>query len=188
MKAIVVFESMYGNTRQVAEAIADGLRWSIPTEAVLAAHAADIDLEGVELVVVGGPTHAWGVSSKRTRIGAQQDAVKHPDHRLDIAQAGVGIREWLRGVHCSHQCRGVSFDTRLDKPLAITGSAARSIQRRLRHVGFLSFDKPHSFRVTGMAGPLAAGEIERAAQWGEAMGRLIVQLSADKVGSEHAAG
>ena len=71
MKAIVVFESMYGNTRHIAEAIADGLRWSMPTEAVLARDAAGMDLVDVELVVVGGPTHAWGLSSKRTREGAK---------------------------------------------------------------------------------------------------------------------
>ena len=175
MKAIVVFESMYGNTRRVAEAIADGLRWSIPTEVVLARDVAD--LEDVELVVVGGPTHAWGLSRKRTRAGAQQDAIKHPDHVLDATQEGTGVREWLQEVHCNHQCRGVAFDTRLDKPKAVTGSAARSIQRRLRHAGFASFDKPHSFKVAGMAGPLAPGEIARATQWGEAMGRTIAALT-----------
>ena len=174
MKAIVVFESMYGNTRHIAEAIADGLRWSMPTEAVLARDAAGMDLVDVELVVVGGPTHAWGLSSKRTREGAKQDAAKHPDHILDAAQPSIGIREWLENAHFHHQCRGVSFDTRLDKPQALTGSAAKSIERRFHRVGLTSFDKPHSFKVTGMAGPLAPGEIERAAQWGEAMGRTLV--------------
>ena len=139
------------------------------------------DLEDVELVVVGGPTHAWGLSSKRTRVGAQQDAAKHPDHLLDAAQPGTGVREWLQDVRCDHQCRGVSFDTRLDKPQALTGSAARSIQRRLRHIGFSDFGTPHSFKVTGMAGPLAPGEIDRATQWGEAMGRTIVPRTARKL-------
>jgi Flavodoxin domain len=187
MKAIVVFESMYGNTRHIAEAIADGIRWSMPAEVVLARDAADLDLDNVELVVVGGPTHAWGLSSKRTRGGAQQDAMKHPDHLLDTAQAGAGIREWLQEVHCNRNCRAVGFDTRLDKPLALTGSAARSIQRRLRHVGFASFDRPHSFRVTGMAGPLSPGEIDRAMQWGEAMGRTIVPFTERKLTPSRAA-
>jgi hypothetical protein len=180
MRAIVVFESMYGNTRHIADAIADGLRWSIPTDVVLARDAAGMDLVDLELIVAGGPTHAWGLSSKRTRVGAEQDATKHPDHVLDDAQAGIGIREWLQDVHFEHPCRGVGFDTRLDKPQALTGSAARSIQRRLHHVGLASFDKPHSFKVTGMAGPLAPGEIERAEQWGEAMGRELVRLTNPK--------
>ena len=188
MRAIVVFESMYGNTRHIAEAIADGLRWSIPTEVVIAGDAADMDLEDVDLVVVGGPTHAWGLSSKRTREGAKKDAIKHPDHVLDDAQAAIGIREWLQNAHFHHACRGVSFDTRLDKPQALTGSAARSIQRRLRHAGLTSFDRPQSFRVTGMAGPLAPGEIERAGQWGEAMGRTIVPRTEKKLAASRSAG
>jgi Flavodoxin domain len=178
MKAIVLFESMFGNTRHVAEAIADGLRWSMPTDVVAAHDPGGLDLAEVELVVVGAPTHAWGLGGKRTRQGAAQDAAKHPDHLLDGATTDAGIREWLNEVTCANTCRGVSFDTRLDKPQILTGSAARSIQRRLRSVGFATFDRPHSFRVTGMAGPLAAGEIERAAQWGEAMGRTIVPLTA----------
>jgi Flavodoxin domain len=177
MKAVVVFESMFGNTRHIAEAIADGLRWTMPTEVVLARAAGEIDLGGVELVVVGAPTHAWGLSSKRTRQGAAQEATKHPDHLLEAVTQDPGVREWLDGVRCSGSCRGVSFDTRLDKPRLLTGSAARSIQRRLRGAGFATFDKPHSFQVTGMAGPLAAGEIDRAQQWGEAMGRTIVPLT-----------
>jgi hypothetical protein len=174
MKAIVVFESMYGNTRHVAEAIADGLRWTLATEVVLAREARDVDLVDVDLVVAGAPTHAWGLSSKRTREGAAQDAVKHPDHLLDARAMGTGVREWLDDLEYSGDCRGVSFDTRFDKPQMMTGSAARAIQRRLHGAGFARFSRPHSFRVTGMAGPLAAGEIDRARQWGEAMGRTIV--------------
>ncbi len=182
MKAIVVFESMYGNTRLIAEAVADGLRWCIPTEVVVASDAVAIDLEGVELVVVGGPTHAWGLSSKRTRGGARQDSVKHPDHVLDVAQSGTGIREWLQTLEGSHpQCRAAAFDTRLDKPQALTGSAARSIDRRLRRLGFTTCSKAQSFTVTGMAGPLASGEVERAEQWGESMGRTIAPLTERKL-------
>ncbi|MEY2400849.1 MAG: hypothetical protein QOJ08_960 [Ilumatobacteraceae bacterium] len=174
MKAIVVFESMFGNTRHVAEAIAEGLRWTLPTEVVLARDAGNVDLADVDLVVVGAPTHAWGLSSKRTREGAAQDAIKHPDHLLDTKAMGSGVREWLHDLKYSGDCRAVSFDTRFDKPQLMTGSAARSIERRLHGVGFAKVSRPHSFRVTGMAGPLESGEIDRARQWGEAMGRIIV--------------
>jgi len=165
MKAIVVFESMYGNTRHIAEAIADGLRWSISTDVVLARDAGDVHLDDVELVVVGGPTHAWGLSSKRTRVAAQQDAVKHPDHLLDTAQEGPGIREWLQEVHCNHQCRAVSFDTRLDKPKVFTGSAARSIQRRLHREGGLEgevvFPAHRLHRLVEPVGPVRLGLEQR---------------------------
>ncbi len=176
MKALVVYESMYGNTRHIAEAIAEGLRWSMPADVVLARDAIGLDLEGVELVVVGGPTHAWGISSKRTRDGAAK-VTKHPDHLLDMSHWEIGIRDWLDQADGMHKCRGVSFDTRFDKPKLVTGSAARSIQRRLNHAGFRAIDKPNSFRVTGMAGPLVPGEGSRAEQWGEAIGRSIVPFT-----------
>lgn len=178
MKALVVYESMFGNTRHVAEAIADGLRWSIPTETALANDPAALDLGGVELVVVGAPTHAWGLSRKRTREGAAMDAVKHPDHHLDAEAAEAGVREWLAQLQRRVGCRAAAFDTRLAKPVLLTGSAARSIQRGLQRAGFDTVARPESFLVTGMAGPLAPGEIERAGQWGESIGRNIVNLTA----------
>jgi Flavodoxin domain len=177
MKALVVYESMFGNTRHVAEAIADGLRRSIPTETALAKDPAALDLGGVELVIAGAPTHAWGLSRKRTREGAATDAVKHPDHHLDSEAAETGVREWLAQLQRRVGCRAAAFDTRLDKPVLLTGSAARAIQRGLQRAGFESVARPESFLVTGMAGPLAPGEIERAEQWGEAIGRSIVQLT-----------
>ena len=61
--------------------------------------------------------------------------------------------------------------------MTASGSAARAIQRGLHAAGFLAFGAPHSFVVTGTAGPLAFGEIERAREWGEAMGHMIVGLN-----------
>jgi hypothetical protein len=177
MKALVVYESMFGNTRHVAEAIADGLRWSIPTEVVLAHDARAIDLEDVELVVAGAPTHAWGLSRKRTRQGAAQDAIKHPDHLLESVATKTGVREWLHDLDHHVAFRGVAFDTRLDKSKLVTGSAAHAIQRGLHRAGVSLIAKPQSFEVTGMAGPLASGEIERANQWGEELGRIIAQVT-----------
>ena len=177
MKALVVYESMFGNTRQIAEAIAQGLRSSIATDVLLAHEAGQVDLDEIDLVVAGGPTHAWGLSRERTRMGAVVDAAKHPDHVLDPGVQQPGVREWLRSLpRGRHHARAVAFDTRLDKPKAITGSAARSIQHGLHSAGFGAFGEPHSVVVTGMAGPLASGEIERAQQWGEAMGRMIMGM------------
>jgi hypothetical protein len=177
MKAIVVYESMFGNTRHVAEAVADGLRSSIETELVPANDTLGIDLADVQLVVVGAPTHAWGLSRTSTRQGAATDAVKHPDHHLEAGPLEPGVREWLHKLKKQGPRRGVAFDTRLDKPKALTGSAARSIQRGLHAAGFAYFGEAHSFTVTGMAGPLAPGEAERAQQWGEAMGRMLVRIT-----------
>lgn len=177
MKTLVVFESMFGNTRHVAEAVSDGLRRSIPTEVLWVRDAGDVDLSDVSLLVVGAPTHAWSLSRARTRESAATYATDHGDHLLESASHGPGVREWLHGLPRQHNCRAVAFDTRFDKPILLTGSAARSIQRRLHAARFGSFGESKSFLVTGTAGPLAFGEIERAREWGEAMGRMIVGLS-----------
>jgi hypothetical protein len=177
MKALVVYESMYGNTRHIADAIAEGLRWSIPTEVVLAHDAGSLDLDEVELVVAGAPTHAWGLSRKRTREGAALDAIKHPGHLLESVATKTGVREWLNELKPRVGVRGVAFDTRFDRSKLVTGSAARAIQRGLHRAGLSVIVKPQSFVVTGMAGPLAAGEIERANQWGEELGRIIARVT-----------
>ena len=178
MKALVVYESMFGNTRHIAEAIAEGLCTSIPTEAVLARDAGEDVLEDVGLIVVGGPTHAWGISGPRSREGAVADAAKHPDHLLDTQPLGPGVREWLHDLERHHGCYAAAFDTRFDKPKVVTGSAARKIQRRLHRAGLATLAEPHSFVVTGMAGPLALGEVERAAQWGQALGSKYLKMTA----------
>ena len=174
MRALVVYESMFGNTRHIAEAIAEGLRWSMPTETVLARDATAADLDDVSVVVVGAPTHAFGLSRPRTRDAAVLDGFKHPDHLLDSDPQKEGVREWLQQLQRPVSCFGAAFDTRLDKPKILTGSASRAIQRGLRHSGFSILSESHSFIVTGMAGPLALGEIQRAEQWGEAMGRTTI--------------
>jgi hypothetical protein len=187
MKALVVYESMYGNTRHIAEAIAEGLRCSIPAEVVLAHDAGALDLDGVELVVAGAPTHAWGLSRRRTREGAAVDATKHPDHLLESLATKTGVREWLHDLARHSGVRGAAFDTRLDKPKVVTGSAARAIQRGLHRAGVSVIAKPQSFVVTGMAGPLGSGEIERANQWGEELGRIIAQVTETHVTRETSA-
>lgn len=177
MKALVVYESLYGNTRQIAEAVAEGLRRSVETETVWVGDIRAASVEGFDLVVVGAPTHAWGLSRRRTRETAAVDVEKRAGH-VTAAAVDVGVREWLQTVRVGPQCRSAAFDTRLDKPRLITGSAARPIERGLLAAGFATFGKPHSFKVSGSTGPLVVGELERAHQWGEAMGRTLVQVVA----------
>jgi hypothetical protein len=106
------------------------------------------------------------------------DAAKHPDHHLEAGPPlEPGVREWLHKLKKQCPRRGVAFDTRLDKPKTVTGSAARAIQQGLRAAGFAYFGESHSFMVTGTAGTLAPGEAERAQQWGEAMGRMLVRIT-----------
>src|SRR5665809_11848 len=115
----------------------------------------------VDLLVVGGPTHAFGMSRPRTRQSADQQA----GH--DLVSKGIGMREWLATVHSeSKSVAAAAFDTRINKP-RVPGSAARAGQKRLRRLGFSIVAPAESFWVTGTPGPLLAGEPERARRWGE---------------------
>ncbi|WP_242448190.1 flavodoxin domain-containing protein [Cellulomonas sp. WB94] len=89
MRAVVVVESMFGNTRQVAEAIADGLRPTVEAEVVDVGVAPETIDPEVGLLVVGGPTHAFGMSRPASRTQALQEAGT-PGGSPD-----VGMREWL---------------------------------------------------------------------------------------------
>lgn len=161
MRALVVYETIWGNTGELARAIADGLRSSEGVDTVdvveVAAAPATIDPE-VDLVVVGGPTHAFSMSTAKTRESAvQQGATKIPDR---------GIREWLDALATpSSPVAVATFDTRTVKP-RLPGSAAKKALKKLVSKGFRPVDHPMTFGVHGYSGPVADGELTRAREWG----------------------
>lgn len=160
MRALVVYESMFGNTRDVAEAVADGLRPHGPVDVVEVGQAPAAIAEDVALLVVGGPTHAFGMSRPRTRADAANRVGG------DIVSADRGIREWLEEVQPgAARHRAAAFDTRVRVPL-LPGSAARAALRRLRRRGFDVAGSAMSFYVGGMQGPVRPGELTRAQEWG----------------------
>jgi flavorubredoxin len=161
MRALVVFESMFGNTQRIAEAIRDGLssRASVEMKEV---GAAPTVLDDVQLVVVGGPTQGFGMSRPGTRQGASKQATS------GLVSSGIGMREWLGSVQRGRErVAAAAFDTRFKKPSWLTGSAARGAEKQLRELGFQRIALAESFFVTGTTGPLLDGEVERARRWGE---------------------
>jgi flavodoxin len=86
MRTLVVIESMWGNTRAVAEAVARGLGGD--TTVIDVNQAPPTLPADVGLIVVGGPTHAFSMS----RSSTQHDAV---ERGARDAHEGQGIREWL---------------------------------------------------------------------------------------------
>jgi len=160
MRALVVFESMFGNTRAIANAVADGLTSRMSVDVVEVGAAPRVIGDDVGLLVVGGPTHAFGLSRPNTRQSATQQADR------PVVSAGIGLREWLAAVHGSASVAAVAFDTRVNKP-RVPGSAARGAQKRLRQRGFRIVASAKSFYVTGTPGPLVDAEPERARRWGE---------------------
>ncbi|MGP3915962.1 flavodoxin family protein [Nonomuraea sp. 10N515B] len=163
MDALVVYESMYGNTKQIAEAVAEGLASRLRAEVVEVGSAPFVVEPEVGLLVVGGPTHAFSLSRASTRQSAAQQATG------PLISPGIGVREWL-GALCTPSAAlgSAAFDTRIAKP-RMPGSAARGIAKRLRRVGIGAVAPAQSFYVTGGQGPLVEGEVERARQWGESL-------------------
>lgn len=168
MRVAVVYESVFGNTREVAEAIAEGIRETAPQASVECWPTAEAtsDLGKADLLVVGGPTHFLGLPSPRSRRLQHQQEDQGAWHHAEGEPAEPpGVREWLeampvvRGRHAA-----AAFDTRLGKLMA--GSAARQITRMLRHHGYRVVDRPQGFVVEDYAGPLAEGERDRARAWG----------------------
>ena len=141
--------------------MADGLSSALDVDVVEVA-AAPTSFDGVELVVVGGPTHAFGMTRPRTRDDARRQG-EQTGHEL--VSKGIGMREWLEGVR-SNGTAVATFDTRVDKP-RVPGSAARGADKRLHSRGFRSVVRPETFWVSGTFGPLREGEVERARRWGE---------------------
>jgi len=165
MRAVVVFESMYGATHAVASAIAEGLAPLGDVDVVAVADTADVAFADADLVVVGGPTHMHGLASARTRALAVHAAEKHAELELEpTATAEPGLREWLATCDGSGR-RAAAFDTRFDKPAFLTGAASHVIARRLRHAGYSLVAEPESFLVTP-EGALADGEAARARVFG----------------------
>lgn len=168
MKAAVVYESMYGNTHSVAEAIAEGLGPAAATEVVSTNDADRMDLTGLDLLVVGGPTHAHGMTRSQTRQAAVIDARSgEKELILDPSAEGLGAREWLDLLGPSSG-RAAAFDTRVDMPELLTGHASKGIGKKLKQHGFELVAGPESFLVSGDSG-LLPGELDRARQWGQTL-------------------
>lgn len=176
MRALVVFESMFGNTGDVAGAVADGVSSRLPVETVEVGTAPSVPGDDVVLLVVGGPTHALGLSRAGTRADAGRQASG------PLVSTVVGIREWLDAVDAvdpgSRRVVAAAFDTRVAKP-RLPGSAAKAAVRRLRRLGFPIVAPAASFFVDGTKGPLLDGELDRARAWGAELGAAAVRGSTE---------
>src|SRR5205085_654645 len=94
-RAVVVYESMFGNTRTIARAVADGLAGFLPVDLVEVADAPAAVAGDVGLLVVGGPTHAFGLTRPDTRRTALQQAGRDPSaNRSGPGRGPSGSRSW----------------------------------------------------------------------------------------------
>ena len=134
MEALVVYESMFGNTRQIAEAIAAGLAETVDVAAVEVSAATAEAAEGADLLVAGGPTLAFSMSRPSTR----SDAISRGAAE---GQAGVGLREWMHALSARHELMLPTFDTRVAGMRHWPGSAAGAAAKVGRHDGTSSLHR-----------------------------------------------
>ncbi len=177
MRAVVIYESMYGNTHAIAEAIGRGLAPENEVTVVPVAEAAPELLHGADLVVVGGPTHVHGMSGARSRQAAVEAA--HKDGSvltLEPHVPGPGLRDWFGTVGAAHGC-SAAFDTRMDGPAMLTGRASKAIAKLLDRHGMTGIAPAQSFLVT-KDNHLRPGEEDRAEQWGRELAAKLPAATA----------
>jgi hypothetical protein len=163
--ALVVYESFFGNTREVAHAVAEGLRLEGFRTTVLKVPAAvPADMTRYHLLVLGGPTHAFGLSRESTRADAARRGAP-------VDESGRGLRDWLACLATPHGCLAATFDTRAEKVRHLPMSAASAAGRMLRRRGYTVVGKPAGFLVQDVEGPLLTDEVQRAVAWGRGLAR-----------------
>jgi flavodoxin len=166
MRTVIVYESMFGNTHAIADAIGKGLESLDNVVVVPVAEAGRERLDDADLLVVGGPTHYHGMSRPSTRKWAAGIAQKPKKGLvLEPDAQGTGVRDWLRSLGQGH-IKVAAFDTRFKGPAVLRGRASKVISRKLRKHGFEVVAKPESFFVT-LQNHLEPGEEARAQEWGK---------------------
>jgi len=173
VNALVVYESMYGNTAMIGEAIAAALReQGLDVEEGLVTKIDPARTLDFDLLLVGGPTHVHGMSRVSTRKAAVNERNTFPEPTLD-----PGLREWLARLPEGAGRLAGAFDTRFDKPRFLTGSAARGIARILKgRRGYRFVADPESFFVSN-ENRLLEGEVGRATTWATEIAERVRDLA-----------
>lgn len=158
MNSIVIYATRYGNTRKVAEAIASALQSYGSAQALPAEQAHGTLPEGTDLVVIGGPTEVHHMTDPIAQL---------------LSELGP---QALTGKAAA------AFDTRLDWPRWLSGSAAVGIAQKLRASGARVIAPTESFIVTNVtdaAGARSAAlnpdELGRAERWATTLARLVAE-------------
>lgn len=166
MKSVVVYESMFGNTERIAQAIAAGLREAGEVKLGTVDALSPDEVRDATLLVAGGPTHAHGMARRNAH---EAIAGERSYRRYGPVQPGhESLRGWIERLTVA-PARAAVFDTRFNKPMLITGSAAKKIAARLERKGY-SVIEARSFFVETTGGPLAESESDRALEWGRELG------------------
>ena len=176
-RALVVFESLFGDARAIAHAIADGLSSTIPTDVVAAAEA-PAEVAARRAAARRRRPQPRPVDAAAVHPGRGDQAV-----RREIADPSRGLHEWLDAVQVVGQdTRAAAFDTRSDHPklLVKLDHAARTEEKLLRRHGLPIVAPAEHFYVADAKGPLADGEEDRARRWGASLAERLAATLADR--------
>lgn len=175
MKAVVVYESLWGNTATIARAIADGL--GPQAQALSTAQANAQSLAGAGLIVAGAPVHSMNLPTRQSREWAWTGGLGPAGAAPDLSHPMM--REWLAGMPPG-EGYSAAFDTRVK---AWYGrGAAPKILKSLKQSGYRALAPARGFYVSGhpikptSSGTLVAGEIERARRWGADLAQAVQAL------------
>lgn len=168
MKAVVVYESLWGNTAAVARAVAEGL--GPDARALSTAEATGEAVDGADLIVAGSPVLGFTLPTEKMRDGVRTNPGKAPSPP-DLSHPSM--RSWLEALPTGRG-RGAAFDTQVRGPF---GSAAPKIAEMLEKAGYASLANPAGFVVAGRFGPLRTGELERAREWGAELARALASAA-----------
>ena len=163
MNVIVVYESHWGNTAAVANAIAVG--FGPDARAVATDEVSRTDVAEADLIVAGAPVMAFNLPGDRMLATLADD--KKAPVPADVSHPSM--RSWLDRLPAGHG-RSAGFETGLRWS---PGGATGAIGRKLEQAGFKRLAKSHRFVVTGSYGPLRDGELERARRWGSELAGAI---------------
>jgi len=175
MHVVIVYESLFGNTREVAEAVRHGIRSADPEARITCLRVAQATADAVgaaDLLVVGGPTHMRRMTTRVSRKVGLQGEEKKADFHPEPDAEGPGVRAWFHSMgKAAAASRAAAFDTRVASRFA--GGAAPGIARQLERHGYALVGEPEGFIVEDTEGPLREGELQRAQAWGARLGAAV---------------
>lgn len=164
MKAIVVYESLWGNTAAIARAIAEGL--GPEARALSTTEATGAVITEADLIVAGAPVLGFSLPTEQMRDNLRMNPGRPPTPP-DLSHPS--LRSWLAALPAGHG-RAAAFETRLRWS---PGGAIPEIGRGLERAGYRLVGEGERFIVKGRYGPLRDGELERARRWGAELARLM---------------
>jgi hypothetical protein len=169
MMTLVVYESMFGNTEQIANAVAAGLGESVDVQVTEVADAPTDPDPDVALIVAGGLTHAFSMSRENTRADAISKGAREGEREF-------GLRDWMAALPSGeHTEKMATFDTKIKSMRHVPGSAAKSAAKAAHRHGYESVARAESFYVDDVDGPLLDGEIDRARAWGRQLAASMIK-------------